>query len=311
MGRRALLSIASGCINRGNLIIEHATRHVLGLDEDTLLVNAHETLSDNDVAAINSCDALILPGATLLQPGDHPAVEQLPLIRCPVFAIGVALRSELDVADLSIARHLEVTIGSRDPFTHDALRSHGRRTALVGCQTLLMARAERWQSRQGPIVFCPGLGDLTVQQACITACADVAPTIVLHHAPATGQSECRHAQVSHVDLHDARQAFTLFASASVVVTGRLHALLSCIALGTPAIVLGGWYDSRYSLLDLLGVPVEPPVPARIQRLVARVLNGTFPPDACLAAANTLRAGMLGFIHDVGGPLGVMTRVTLH
>ena len=75
--RCALLSIASGCINRGNLIIESATRQVLDLAEMAVVdVNAHQTMTAKTIAAVNACSALILPGATLLQPEEIQKLVQ-------------------------------------------------------------------------------------------------------------------------------------------------------------------------------------------------------------------------------------------
>jgi hypothetical protein len=309
MAGLALISIASGCVNRGNLIIECMTRRVLSLDDSTLMVDAYQPLGTRELDEVNACDVLVLPGATLLQPGDHAAMEQLERVRCPIFALGSALRSPLDLPDVSVARALGTTIGSRDPFTHKALQSRGIGTVLVGCQTLFLARACQWKNRSGPIVFCPGLGDQSLQDACMFACAELAPTIVLCHAPAVQYAAVSdHPGLSQVALDDAEHAFALFGSASVVVTGRLHALLCCVALGTPVIFIGGWYDSRYSMLDLLGVSVEPPVAKRVQRLVEKVAGGDRLSTYCLEAADGLRRSMQTFIRDVGEPLGLTSHV---
>src|SRR4051812_4274783 len=94
-GGFGLLSITAGCVNRGNLIIEHATCRVLGLERppaeiteitEIVEIDAHGELTPEAAASANRCRALVLPGATLLQPGDHAAVERLGWIEVPVLA---------------------------------------------------------------------------------------------------------------------------------------------------------------------------------------------------------------------------------
>jgi hypothetical protein len=300
----SLLSIVPKCINRGNIVIEAATRQVLGLGASTLSVNAHSRISSENLKLINRSKALILPGATLLQPGDHPAVDDLPAVKVPILALGVALRSPLDVIDLKVARHIKLPIGSRDPFTHQALHSRGLKSHLVGCQTLLLGQASRWQERKGPVLFCPGLGSIQPQEDCIRSCVDIDKTIVLCHAPAVQMYNSRHPDVDVVPLEGLDQVLSLIESASVVVTGRIHGFLLSLVKGTPAIFLGGWYDSRYSLLDFLAVPIEPPVPRRISRIVERVRNGKLPDDRCFQSAKKLRISMRAFLRLVAQSLGL-------
>jgi hypothetical protein len=302
-----LLSITKSCVNRGNLIIEHAARRVLGLDAtdaSPLVLDAHSPLSDEDAAAASSCRATVLPGATLLQPGDHLSVERLDRITSPLLAIGSALRSMNGAVDLSVAQSIGTVIGSRDPFTHDALTWAGIPSRLVGCPTLLLADAEAWRPREGPIVFAAGLGDQATLAAAARACAEVGPTVLLLHAPERQPPLCEGPDVRAEPLDSAEQAFALVRSASVVVTSRMHAFLSALIHGVPAIFLGGFYDSRYTMLEYLGVPIEPPVPQRIKKLLDAVGRGKLPSDVCFERARTLRAGMRAWVDEVGGPVGL-------
>lgn len=300
--RCALLSIASGCRNRGNLIIEYATRQVLDSAEVDVEVSAHRTMTATSIAAVNACSALILPGATLLQPEDHPAARQLVDITCPILPIGVALRSRRGIADVSVARHFTIPVGSRDPFTHQSLRRSGVASHLVGCQTLLLGRANNWQRREGPIVASLGLGLQSKLRECVTACAEVDETIVLNHAPGAQPHPFSGPRLQVVDMESAASAFELYRKASVVVTGRIHALLTCVMLGTPVVFFGGWFDSRYSLVQYLGVPIEPAVPSRIRRLVERVRSGEPGSDVVLERADGLRDSMQHYVDDVAKPV---------
>lgn len=304
-GGHGLLSITASCVNRGNLIIEHATRRVLGLTRPAIEIDAHRELTPEAAASANRCRALVLPGATLLQPGDHAAIERLDWIEVPLLAVGSALRSLDGLPDLAVARRIRTVVGSRDPFTHDALTSAGIESRLVGCPTLLLASSPGWRPREGPIVYSCGLGDQGALAACALACAELGPTVLLLHAPAR-QPACAEAPgITSVPLDSAEQAFDLIRGASVVVTSRMHAYLAALIHGVPAIFLGGWYDSRYSLLEYLGVPIEPPVPQRVARLAAEAREGRrLPEDACFERADRLRAAMADWIEEAAVPLGL-------
>jgi len=297
-----LFSITRNCVNRGNLIIEYAARTILG-SPDFVEIDAHQPLTRADAEALNACRAVILPGATLLQPEDHPAMEQLDAIRVPIVALGSALRSISGVPELAVAGRLGTIAGSRDPFTHQALTDAGIPSRLVGCPVLLLGRADRWEPRDGPIVYSLGLGEQRALEACAHACAEVGPTVLLLHAPARQRLDAPH--LTSVPLDSAEQALELIRSASVVVTSRMHAYLTAMLFGVPAIFIGGWYDSRYSLLEYLGVPIEPPVPERIRRLAAGCRDGSrLPVEFCFERADRLRAAQVAWMEEVGAPLGL-------
>jgi hypothetical protein len=115
------------------------------------------------------------------------------------------------------------------------------------------------------------------------------------------------ANLSSQPLDDAVRALNLIREASVVVTSRIHSLLPAIAFGVPAIFVGGFYDSRYSLVEYLGVPIEPPIPLRIRGLAASACEGKFPPSLCFDRARILRENLLAWLDDTGGPLGLSPR----
>jgi hypothetical protein len=302
--RFSLLSITRHCVNRGNLIIEFAARRALGKIDFDLEFDAYQRLTQKHIAYINRSEALVLPGATLLQPGDHAALESLAKIRVPLLAIGTALRSLSDRPDLEVARRFKLPIGSRDPFTHDALSAAGIPSQLVGCPTLLLGRTEHWRPRAGSIIFAPGLGPQEPLRQCMLACAELGPTIFLQHAPAKQRLNVDHENLSTATFDVAEQALALISSASVVVTSRIHAFLTALVHGVPALFLGPWYDSRYTLLEFLGVPMEQPVPRRIQRQVARIQDGSFLPAAiCFERASELRSNMIAWLMHVAAPLG--------
>jgi hypothetical protein len=293
-----------GFINRGNLIIEQAARRVLGLAENLFIIDAHRPLDDRTVAAINRTDLGILPGATLIEPGDHPSMARIGDIQVPILALGVAFNMRGGSPDTRVAAALRLPVGSRDPFTHRALEERGIPSRLVGCQTLLLGAARRWQQRSGPVVASLGLGGDAPQVACIRAIAEDHPVTVLSHAPGYQDDVIPLPQVRTVPLDSLDGAFDLIRSASLLVTGRIHGVLSCLALGTPVVFMSAWSDSRYDLLRFLGVPVEPPEPERIRRRCREILAGALPAPEPLARAEELRQGMRAYLQEVATPLGL-------
>jgi polysaccharide pyruvyl transferase WcaK-like protein len=130
------------------------------------------------------------------------------------------------------------------------------------------------------------------------------PTTLLLHAPERQPAMIAHPNLTVQPLESAPMAIETIRTASVVVTGRIHACLVSLVLGVPFIFLGPWYDSRYSLLDYLGIPLEPPVPRRVERLVTRLRNGGTPSDLCLERVSSLRAQMVEYLREAGAPFGL-------
>lgn len=295
-----VLTITRGCINRGNLIIEHAVREVLGLQDCAVEVDAHNPIDDSDLARLNACRIVVLPGATLLQAGHHPAADALHRISTPILALGAALQSRAGASDLRIARLVAPPLGSRDPFTHRAACDADLDSRLVGCPTLLLGSAEAWQTRAGPIVFSPGLGPQVALADCCRACADVGDVILLLHAPALQSAESLGITDDNIDVRElasARDALRLFARAAVVVTSRIHAALGALVSGTPVVFLGPWHDSRYTLVEHLGLPIEPPIPSRISRLVEDAVLGRGLSDSTYETVTVLRSALKAWIRD--------------
>jgi hypothetical protein len=293
--RVAWLSISKGCENKGNLIIEHALKKLLKLKRIAVSPSAFSGLTPATISRVNSCRVLLLPGCTLLDPGEYPALDALGRISCNKLAIGVAFCSRDGKVDLSVARGIDLPIGSRDPFTHRRLRAARIRSEFVGCPTLFLGRASTWKHNAGPLVISLGPGPQRQIQECVKACARLTDVMLVEHVPRLQPTFPLPEGVRRVAISDAAQAIELYATAGTVLTGRLHAFLTCIALGTPVIFFGSWTDSRFSLLGYLGVKQEQPEPRRIVKLAEASLNGKSPPMRCLERAERLRKAMLDFL----------------
>lgn len=298
-GRTAWLSIDRGCANRGNLLIEHAVRGILGLERVAYEVSAFERLPDDALRVVDACDRLVLPGATLLDAAEHPAMLDLARLSCPKVGIGVAFCDYAEGSKLDVARNLTPPVGSRDSYTHERLLESGIESRRVGCGTLLLGNAAGWRTdRHGPIVVSLGRGLQEPLQRCVLECAALGPpVVVLEHVPALQPRFELPAGATRVEMCDALQALEVYAGASVVLTGRIHGLLACIARGIPVVFFGDYRDSRYSLLQDLGVEPLPSDPAVVSATVARMLDGASPPMEVLRRAGELRRLLLDFLED--------------
>jgi hypothetical protein len=283
------LSIVDGCENYGNCIIEETLRGIIGGPTDHA-ISAFRPLSQGDATALSLRRAVVLPGATLLDSREYPALLSLRSVQSRIFGLGVAFCAEdHEKLDLDIALQLSQPIGSRDPFTHESLTANGIRSELIGCASLFVGDAVRWTHQPGNIVFSFGRGPQLPLVQCLLSCAELGKTTVLDHVPRLQPKLALAPGIERMPLTGRDHAIRTYRAASVVVTSRIHALLPCIALGTPCLFLGGWRDSRYSLLDLLGVPVHEPVPDRVRAIVSSILSGLTPSDRPLAQAAQLRA----------------------
>jgi len=291
----AWLSLSRESENKGNLIIEYALRRMLKVKRPTVEVSAFSELTEEDIFRINSCQLMVLPGATLLDPAENVATKKLDRITCYKLAIGVAFCTGDGNVDLSVARSINLPIGSRDPYTHKRLRAAGLKSCFVGCPTLFVGRATKWRQQEGPIIISLGLGPQRCLQECVAACAAFDRVILLEHVPRLQPRFLLPENIQRIEIEDAQQAIELYSSAAAVLTGRIHGYLTCISLGVPVTFFGTWYDSRFSLLEYLGAQIHKPDPHRITYVVDTMLRGTKLPIHCLERAETLRIAMVKYL----------------
>jgi hypothetical protein len=169
--RLAWASIATGARNYGNLLIEWSLRRILDLPEPAISFDSFAPMDDALARRINAeCDLLLSPGCTTLQVGQNAAYLGFDRIRVPkpcfggclwqaarsgrlgmvLHALGTGARPPRSPVDLRIARMMSAPVGSRDPFTHEALRAGGIDSRLIGCPTLLIADpVEGWRKPAG------------------------------------------------------------------------------------------------------------------------------------------------------------------
>lgn len=271
----AWLSISKGCLNYANGLIEQETDKLLHLHGERKTYSIFEYLSDRDIEYINDfCSFVIIPGCTTLHDSTkgvdlspqeiindprrgYKATTRLKDIRVPIYDIGGAFGS--NEPTLNVAKYIHQPIGVRDPFTDDILKKNGIKSILVGCPTLFVGNATDWgYSNNGPIVFNFGAGSIDEQVKVLELLNNIYPNIliVLQEKDQIDIVKKYHLANKLVAYSNVSKILSLYKNAKCVITGRLHAVLPSIALGTPVIFIRTHESRRFSLLEHLTLPIN-------------------------------------------------------
>lgn len=271
----AWFSISKGCLNYANGLIEQETDKLLKITGDRKIYSIFEYLSDIDIEYINNnCSFVIIPGCTTLHDStkgidltpqeiiDDPrrgykATTRLKDIKVPIYDIGGAFGS--NEPTLNVAKYIHQPIGVRDPFTDDILKNNGIKSILIGCSTLFVGNATNWEySNNGRVVFNFGAGLIDKQVKLLMQLNNMYPNIfiVLQEKDQIDIVDKYHLNNKLVAYHNISEILSLYKNAKCIITGRLHAALPSIALGTPVIFIETHESGRFSLLEYLTLPIN-------------------------------------------------------
>jgi len=175
-------------------------------------------------------------------------------------------------------------VGCRDHYTFMLLAGRGIRCFLSGCVTMTLRRESYGTGQRSGLVF-----------------VDVPPPIL---AGLPDELKSRGEFLTHACWSYALQPerertvhglLRRYATANLVVTGRLHCALACSALSTPVVLLARRDDPRMSAAALAGLEIydampdldhiQPPPPTSRAHILRRLLR-----EAIITRANPLRHG---------------------
>jgi hypothetical protein len=238
--------------NYGNRLIERSTLHLLGLPDTTPRFSAFRKIDDELLEFINAHEFLVITGCTTLQdePGHQMCFDaQFDKIKIRTVCLGGSFYcNAATVPSLRIPRLYNTPIGARDPWTADVLAKNNIPCFLIGCPTLLdHTLASDWVDIPDGHILVSSSPELNVDYCKYIGSRRV--VYIKHDSSSTGE-----------ELED----YSVFAGASLVITGRLHAALPAIARGIRTRFYGPrywapylrdycWGDIRYSLLEYLGI----------------------------------------------------------
>jgi hypothetical protein len=155
----------------------------------------------------------------------HNCAAFPPADRIRPFYISVHFTSESLFSPAAIA-HLKEhgPIGCRDPYTLRAMRQHGIEAYVSGCLTMTLEPREA--AKRTDAVYIVDVNDSLLRRIPEKIRQSA---VRLTHAPTERLSKQKFAQAGRL--------LELYATARLVITGRLHCALPCLALKTPVVLL--------------------------------------------------------------------------
>jgi len=315
-------SITLSTRNVGNHLIEWSLRRALKLGKPRLTFDSFEQLDGPTIERIHrECRMVVSPGCTVFEPGQNAAYEQFGLIEVPKPCFGgcfwpawkgrglraLAGRTRVgEQQDVTLVRKLSEPVGARDPYTFDVLRREGIDARLVGCPTLMTEHtATEWRRTDGRnVVVSLGRGALVGQCRLIGKLSKHWDVTVLVHESYERALLGMIRGVRVVTFESPEPFIERYAHADLVVTGRLHGALPAVAHGTPVLFYGDSTDTRFTLLEHLGITVYSLSPELAEAAENRAL--TAPAGETFERLAELRRSFVAY----AGEYGIGTRVSV-
>lgn len=246
-------------LNYGNYLIEECLKDILKLPEPDLEV---DVLQEEFPPNLSNYSFIVNPGCTNLTPYDTTAFRKITSKTPPIICFGgsIYLRGKLwwlyrlknRKLTTQIARKMREPVGCRDPFTYNLLNSKNIRAQFIGCPTLFCIGKI---SHGDYIAFSFGRRNIPKQIELLHHLSNNQSVQVLIHEDQE-EKYCQNLRVEIVK--DVSSFLKVYYNSKCVITGRLHGALPGISANKPVFYFQGVpeYDSRLTLLDYLGLPVQ-------------------------------------------------------
>lgn len=251
-------------INYGNKIIEFNVLRLLeknGFSKpDFIFQSADKNSVDRQkeiLKEIETTDFLIVPGCTTLTVRHYPNLEfVLSNITKPVFNLGAAFAGNKSDPGIDLLEKFSQPIGVRDPFTKEYLTRNGIENVLIGCPTLFTGNNEKTEVKNSKnVVFFLGFETVDRQLELIKKVSEEGfhPQVVIQEE---SQREYIGGLPVEIIEYDVLKIIYTLKRARMVVSARLHGALPALACGVPLFFIEAIKDTRFSLLDYLGVDMH-------------------------------------------------------
>lgn len=249
-------------INLGNRLIEYALRTMLNLPQPNVGCNSMFRPIADDVAALynSDCEFVLLPGSTILAdgPGQSEAMHSLHKIKVPIYCTAASgWGPGIPYHGREVLDRITPPIGARDPHTLAYLEGLGIPAILVGCPTAYMPLHTTEKTN---VILGYGRSCVPWQQELFDGIARNAwfnnsRAYVAVQEMAFDGRYAKEAKLDFFTYDNPSNVYAEFAKAELVVTGRLHGLLPAMSQRCRVAFFGDKADSRFSLLEYLGVPM--------------------------------------------------------
>jgi hypothetical protein len=229
---------------------------LLRLPAPSASVSMFSLPSVEQIAELNKCDFVLLPGSTILAKGvgQGEATACLSRIKVPKFCVAASCWSPNFPLNEDILKHITPPIGVRDPDTLIACKKLGVEAVLVGCPTAYVSKITVLSSSPYSIVGFSRT-DIDWQVSLFSKVAGVRVAAI--QEPLFSDPIAQKFTKRTIHYSNPNDVYTCYAGASAVYTGRLHGVLPAMSQEKPVFFFGNPNDSRFSLLKFYGIEIHP------------------------------------------------------
>lgn len=252
----AILTIDTPGCNLGNRLIEHAIKTTARLPAPTVSVSMFSIPNNDDIDKINTCDFLLLPGATILADGPKQgdALIALDKIKIPKICIGAGSWGPKFKLNVLAAKKMTAPIGVRDPKTLEECKKNGVCAELIGCPTLFLEKKSTVKTKCVAFGFSRHAVDWQLKLLSIISKPKIA---LLQEAKFEDPIAVKAGITNKVSYKSPDDVLTVLSSSNAVVTGRLHSAVPAVSQNNRIYFFGDVTDTRFSLLEYIGIKVHP------------------------------------------------------
>lgn len=253
--RYSIFSIDMGSVNLGNRLIEYSLLKLLELPKPEVKISMFCKPSKEGIESINQTEFLLLPGSTILA-GDamqSQALSCLSEIKVPVYCFGASGWEPYYKYNPEYLKNMTQPIGVRDPHALDFCLSQNVEAVLVGCPTMHMPNFSITVPEEYNVVGFArdnhGWQKTYLSDIEHRKCAIQEP---IREGTLAGQLS----QKGVFSYDNPNEVFKIYSKALRVYTGRLHGALPAASQRKPVYFFGAKKDSRFTLLDYIGIRVH-------------------------------------------------------
>lgn len=135
-------------------------------------------------------------------------------------------------------------IGCRDEQTKNIFQKHGIKAYLMGCFTICFPKRERDpESGKVFLIDTPAGFEEHLPEHLKKDAVNVTHSVPFDTYPVTVEEDARQKEIAKKHLQRYRD------EAKLVITGRLHAAVPCMAMGIPVILIRENYDFRFGWVE--------------------------------------------------------------
>jgi hypothetical protein len=252
----AKITIDQPGVNLGNRLIEYALASLLHLPKPHVSISMFSIPSNFEIEKINACDFVLLPGSTILAdaPGNSDALKIINKIKIPKICASGSCWGPRYKPFFNAIKQITQPIGCRDTYTYSICKKLGVKAILVGCPTAYLPKQDLKSEK--PYTIVGFARDHINWQVQLLKQIKGKKVCSLQEY----KFELPIAKKLKADVFtysNPKEVMRRYAETSKVITGRLHSVLPAISQDKAIMFFGHKQDTRFSLLEYIGVKIWP------------------------------------------------------